>query len=274
MRKLNYIIVIALSTLIFVNSLFGQKVDVFQEEQIKANQVLAEKIKQATLASKAAGELQIKLNNGDKNAALDAVKLSCDPTLIPLLELYADNGRSTTMFSKKDLLQMPWMPEWYQQHNGDADVALAKCGRTEYLTRILNQTDKSKDIYIRYEAVRKLGLIGNKVAYSRLLELLDDTVIPISPSDDVGLVSMADLVVDLLGRTVSDPPNTKGIYDIDKQILLWKKWFEEHKDLTEGAEKSKCDVVSAPVKANTDNLFTGTFLFTDYVPIAFWHNLF
>jgi hypothetical protein len=258
MKTIIYITIIAITVLLAVSSIFGQERNLVREQEERDFKLLQEKINHASMLSKAATELQRKLTTevgvgifGRKTVAFDAIK-SGDKTLIPLLEVYADLGEY------------------------DADVALAKAGRTEYLTQILNQTDKSKDERTRGEAVRKLFLIGNKVAYRRILELLDDTSSPPSPSNDVGLISMSEDIMYALAETVSDPPSLKNVYDTDKKILLWKKWFEEHKELTEGTETPKCDVVTPTAKpiSKTDNSFVNDILFTDYLSIVLLNKLF
>lgn len=274
MKTIIYIIVITAS-LSFAGFVCGQE----RNLQLEANLDLMKKINQAASLSKAAGELRIKLNNRVKNVAVDAIK-SGDVTLIPLLELYADNGIQRMSYSELTRRTEPWIIESHKQDNGDADVALAKSGRTEYLTKILSQTDKSKDIRIRYEAVRKLSLIGNKAAYKRLLELLDDISIPPSTSNasdfDELYSSISNVVMNSLTETVSEPPNLKDIYETDKRVLLWKKWFEEHKELTEGAETPKCNVATPTAKpiSKTDNSFAKDILFTDYLSIVLLNKLF
>ena len=271
MKKIIYITVIAITVFLVVNSIFGQERNLVREQKQNELKVLQEKINQAASLSKAARELRTKLENGFKNAAFDAVK-SDDATLIPLLELYADNGISQNIYSVETLRGMPWLEEYHKQINGDADAALAKAGRTDYLMRIIAQTDKSKYYVIREEALRKLFLIENKAAYRRILELLDDTTVPPSPSSDVGLISISEGIMYKLADTVSDPPNLKGIYDTDKKILLWKKWFEQHKELTDGAETPKCDVINTPtaqpISSNTNESFVKTVLLTDYFSIT------
>jgi hypothetical protein len=258
MKTIIYITIIAITTLLAGNSIFGQERNLVREKEEKDFQVLQEKINQAVSLSKAAGELRIKLSTesisilGSRTVAIEAVK-SGDATLMPLIEIYAELG-------------------WYH-----ADTALAKSGRTEYLTKILSQTDKSKNIWIRYEAVKKLILIGNKIAYKRLLELLDDTSVPLESSGDAQFVPIAEFVIHKLSEVVANPPNQKDIYDTDKVILIWKKWFEEHKELTEGSETPKCDVVTPtpkPMVSKTDNSFVNDILLTDYLSIVLLNKLF
>jgi hypothetical protein len=276
MKIINYIIIVMTASLSFVGFVCAQERDL----QMEANLVLIEKINKAASLSKAAGELQIKMNSGFKNAALDAIK-SGDLTLIPLLELYADNGIQRMTYNKLALRTELGIIEYHKQQNGDADVALAKLGRTEYLTRIINQTDKSKSLSVRYEAVRKLSLIGNKVAYRKILELLDETTVPLSNSNSSDFVeinsSMSDVVMNALAETVSDSPNLKDVSETDKKVLLWKKWFEQHKELTEGAETPKCDVVTPtakPMVSKTDDSFVKDILFTDYLAFVLLNKLF
>jgi hypothetical protein len=259
MKKITYITILAITILLSVNSIFGQERNLVREQEEKDFQVLQEKIKQASLISKTASELQIKLTTelgakmfGKRTVAFEAVK-SGDTTVIPLLEIYADLGKY------------------------DADTALAKAGINKYLTKILKQTEKSEDMDTRYDAVRKLTLIGNKIAYKRLLELLDDTLVPVSSSNDYIYTPIWSTVMRELTETVSDPPNLKGIYDSDELRLIWKKWFDEHKELTEGAETPKCDVVNTPTAKpinKVDNSFAEKILFTDYLSIVLLNKLF
>jgi hypothetical protein len=277
MKKVTNSTALLITVLLSMNSMFGQEIDLQRE----ANSALIVKIDQASSLSKAAGELRRKLETGDKKAAFDAIN-SCDATLLPILELYADNGIQRMRFSEFILRTEPWFVEYYKQINGDADAALAKSGRTEYMTRILHQTDKSKKIKIRYEAVRKLFLVGNKLAYIKIQELLDETAIPPPPSNSSDFVEinspMSDVVMNALAETVSDPPNLKNVYETDKKILLWKKWFEKHKELTEGAEMPKCGVVNTPklkpIISKTDNSYVNGILFTDYLSIVLLGKLF
>jgi hypothetical protein len=276
MKKIIYVTTLAILSLLLVNSVCGQERNLMLEQKQLESKALQEKFDQAASLSKAAGELRTKLENGVKNAAFDAVK-SCDASLIPLLELYANNGISRNIYHGDTLQRMPYLEEYNKQNNGDADAALAKSGRTEYLTRILNQTDKSKNERVRGEAVRKLFLIGNKEAYKKLLELLDDTVVPQSHSDHVGLISISEGIMYKLAETEVNPPNLNNVDETDKKILLWKKWFEQHKELTDGAETLKCNVAPTPTAipmiSNTDNSFLKEALFTDYLSVLLLTNL-
>ncbi len=274
--KKTTVTIIVMTTLFFVNLIFGQEINLVLEQKQNELKVVKEKINQAASLSKAAEELRTKLENGVKNAAFDAVK-SGDVSLIPLLELYADNGVSRNIYYGDTLQRMPYLEEYNKQNNGDADAALASVGRVEYLTRILNQTDKSKDERIRGEAVRKLFLIGNKTAYKKILELLDDTNVPPTSASDVGSISISEKIMYTLAGTVTNPPNLKDIYETDKKVLLWKKWFEQHKELTEDAETPKCDVVNTPtakpISNKPSNSFTKRVLFTEYLSIILWNKL-
>jgi hypothetical protein len=245
-KKLLYITVIAITVLLSVNSNFGQERDLAQEKKYAEDSIFIDKILQAESVSDAARDLRRKLEKNDIRGVLEAVK-SCDVSLIPLLELLA-NRKS-----------------WYF-----ADLALVRMGKTEFLKPMIDQTLPSEDWDTRYTAIKKLALTENKQAFKRLLELLDDSKMPKSIADDIALSPMSEIVMNELSEVVSNPPNLKGIYETDKRVLLWKKWFYEHKELTEGAETPKCDVntTAKPIISEAENSYVKRVLFTDYLSIV------
>jgi hypothetical protein len=253
MKTAIYIGIVALAILFPNTFVSAQKVDPKDEQRLVDVRLLNERIKNAASLSKSATELQTKLINDHKTAIFEAVEIG-DDSLMPLIEIYAELG----MYN--------------------ADTALAKSGRTEYLTKIIRQTDKNSRIQDRYIAIRKLILIANRDSYQRLYELLDDTEVPVSPSGDEIYQSIASLVINQLSQTVSNPPALRNIYDTTQRIKIWKKWFEEHKELTEGAETPKCDVVNTqtakPMISKTDNSFAEKVLFADYLSIVLLGKLF
>jgi transcriptional regulator with PAS, ATPase and Fis domain len=207
----------------------AQEVDVFAEKQRNANKILEEKINQLTSESKEANELWRKLVVVCQNSVVfDAVK-SSDAAVIKLLELVADNGIARMVVSEHQLKETAWLIELWQLYNCDADVALAKAGNTKYLNRIISQTDASKAHRIREDAVRKLVLIDNNVAYKRLYELLDDTTMPKSEGGDDQELPISESVMYEMEKAVSNPPNLKKVYETIDKINLWKKWFKENK---------------------------------------------
>ena len=121
-------------------------------------------------------------------------------------------------------------------------MALAKLGETEYLNQIILETE-SPNISDQNFAIRKLAYVANKKAYTKLYSLLDNTKERendkrhISKSDcglccDVMVFSIASEVVRVLSKTIPNPP-VKSYFGTDEDIELWKKWFEEHKELIE-----------------------------------------
>lgn len=80
----------------------------------------------------------------------------------------------------------------------------------------------SEDAAIRSYAVWKLSMLKTKEAYAKLYELLDDNKVRDNdPNDDVGIMSMSDVVKDRLSSTETDVPKGKDAYDTG----AWKAWF-------------------------------------------------
>ena len=229
MKILNCILLFLTVQMFCLVAANAQEVDVFMERQRNANKILDEKINQLTSESKEANELWKKLVvNCQKSVVFEAAK-SSDPAVIKLLELVADNGIARMAVPEYMLKEAPILIELWQQHNCDADVALAKVGNTKYLNLILSQTDASKTPRIREEAVRKLILIDNNEAYKRLYELLDDTTVPKSEAADAPNMPIYESVIYGMETAVSNPPNIKKVYETKDRINLWKKWFKENK---------------------------------------------
>jgi hypothetical protein len=249
--KTTHSIILILSILLISAFVYGQYRDPVHEKKYVENLILHEKIEQSASVSDATQDLRRKLGGNNVKGIIEAVK-SCDTSFIPLLELFT------------------------QIKGSYADVALVRMGKTEYLKPLIDQTLLSEDWDVRYTAIKKLALTENKLAYKRLYELLDDTKTYKSDSDEV-FSTMPQIVMSELSEIVSNPPNLKSVYETDKRILLWKKWFEEHKELTEGTETPKCNVVTPtpkPIVSKTDNSFVNDILFTDYLSIVLLNKLF
>jgi HEAT repeat protein len=229
MKKITYFVNAVLVGLFLINLGFSQELNSIRNQKINEIKQVEEKINQLSAKSKEADEIRKIIESGNKLTAFEKIKKD-DESVIQLLEIYADKGVARMIYSEETIRQMPWIIEYHQQSNGDADVALAKLGRTEYLKRILSQTDKSKNILIRYEAIRKLILIDSKESYTKLYELLDDTNEIKSESDDVTFVSIAGFVIGELSKVVDCPPTEKGKFISNEMaVKLWKDWFKRQK---------------------------------------------
>ncbi len=108
-----------------------------------------------------------------------------------------------------------------------ADVALAQLGENEYYEKILAELNN-----IRYTAISKLVLIGNKAAYKKLYELLNDTSVP-PVSGDILHSSKSEIVMIYLGREVKNPPRLPNGNVNTTDVADWKAWFARNKHLIE-----------------------------------------
>lgn len=126
-----------------------------------------------------------------------------------------------------------------------AHVALAKLGDADAVQAIVAEVD-NKSPAIQDLGIRKLSLVGRKVAYEKLYELLDDKK-PRPNTDcqkifeeenqrhpenkrepycDVVYLDRSLTVIAILQKTVKNPPG-KARSGSDEEIELWKKWIVE-----------------------------------------------
>lgn len=156
--------------------------------------------------SNSAKVLAEKVKEGDNQSILEAGKLG-DKTLIPYLKTLAANGST-----------------W-------AQMALAKLGETEYLNQILAEID-DENPSVQDRAMEKLRYVGGKGAFKKFYELLDDTAPRLTESHCVIFFTRSTMAMFFLRKMVDNPP-TQNTNPSDKNISLWKDWFERNKHLIE-----------------------------------------
>lgn len=188
-----------------------------------------------------ARQLEAKLNSGSitaetYKAILEAGK-SSDKSFIPYLKTLAsretDNDYDRALHTIKSYAQ----------------IALAMLGDEEYLNKIVREVD-SKDIFLQNTAMERLAMVNNKLTYKTFYRLLEDTKyrqeVPsegelqaakeggyhLRKGDEI-LVPRSFMVMRILSKMVANPPTCPNLNEKESDIKLWKKWFEEHKELIE-----------------------------------------
>ena len=181
-------------------------------------------------------QLKEKFRNGVTDESLKAILDagdSANPAIIPYLKQLA-------LQTDSDLL-VKSIPSY-------AQIALAKLGEESYLLPIVKKLD-DPDIFVQDVSIQRLSLVGGKRMYREFYRLLDDTKYRYEDVAEVDLQKMRDLgatglrkgdqileprsfaVMKLLSKMVGNPPVYCDIPPSEKHISLWKKWFEEHKEL-------------------------------------------
>ena len=210
MKRITFIAVIALSTLIFANSMFAQDPALLREqgERMEKTRRAQTAFETATNSSNGAKVLHERLlksrSEGEFGQAISDVVQANDRSVVPYLKA------RLALYSEGKL---------------DIEVALLHLGETEYFDKTVAELS-SKDAVVRYYAVMKLSLFKTKEAYRKLLELLDDET-GWEDHGDYTIPSLAYRVKVILAATVEDPPTGKDVYD----TAAWKAWFEKHKEL-------------------------------------------
>jgi len=173
-------------------------------------------LQQAVAASASAKALKAKVDAQESDVILEAAKTG-DKSLIPYLKLLATGEFKRTIEGSAAF---------------EAHVALVKLGEEEASTEIFAELD-SESPRVQNAAIAKFALVGNKVAYKKLYELLDDIANRSSETTDVAYGSKSRTVMVYLGRTVDNPPllpnGNVNYYDIS----VWKAWFAKNKHLIE-----------------------------------------
>jgi hypothetical protein len=205
-----------------------------------------------------AKQLEAKLNSGSitaetYKAILEAGK-SGDKSFIPYLKTLASRETTTDYDTALHTIK------------SYAQIALATLGDEEYLNKIVKEVD-GENIFLQNTAMERLAMVNNKLTYKTFYRLLDDTKyrqeIPTeaqlqkakelgatSRIGDVMLEPRSFFAMELLSKLVTNPPTSPNLEKKHSEkvsdIKLWKKWFEEHKELIDDAETPKCDVVNTP----------------------------
>lgn len=144
-------------------------------------------------------------------------------------------------------------------------MALAKLGEREYLNQILAEVD-SEEPRVQDRGIEKLAYIGGKESFRKFYQLIDDTNPRENPECekdvkafeefkkthpevencgfccDEAFFDRSTTVIITLHKILKDYPDIPPRY-LEKnshperwgkeQIILWKAWFENHKDLIE-----------------------------------------
>jgi hypothetical protein len=188
---------------------------------------------------------------GFSQSVISQIENSTDTTKT-LIEKIKTEGQKAILDAGKsgDKSLVPYLKTLV--NSASAQMALAKLGEDEYLNQILLETESS-EINIQNFAIRKLAYVANKQAFRKLYKLLDNKKergkkecekeirkVEETKSDtskcgfccDVMVFSMASEVVRVLSKTIESPP-VKSSYGTDEDIQIWKKWFEENRELIE-----------------------------------------
>ena len=177
--------------------------------------------------------LESRVKEGDYKAIVEAGN-SGDITLIPYLKQLSSNleGRSNRNH-----------PSFFSH------IALARLGDNEAIQQILEEVDNESPA-VQDKGMGKLSLVGGKVALRKFYELLDDTKPrkntdclkmfeehnkkhpenKLSPYCDVIYFTRSVTAMISLKRLVENPP-VKTFYGTQKEIDVWKDWFEKNKHL-------------------------------------------
>jgi HEAT repeat protein len=188
-----------------------------------------------------AKQLEAKLNSGSitsetYKAILEAGK-SGDKSFIPYLKTLASRETTTDYDTALHTIK------------SYAQIALATLGDEEYLNKFIRDVD-SENIFLQDLAMHKLAMVNNKSTYKTFYRLLDDTKYRQEvPTDaelqaakeggyhlrkgDELLVPRSFMVMRILSKMVTNPPTCPNLNEKESDIKLWKKWFEEHKELIE-----------------------------------------
>lgn len=173
------------------------------------------------------------VEEGNTGAILEAAATG-DVTLIPYLKQLCDDVKQRSNFNHRAFF---------------AHIALAKLGDAEAVREIMAEVD-SESPAVQDSAMRKLSLIGGKVAFKRFYELLDETKPrentdclkmfeeqnrnppedPPTPFCHVVYWSKSFMAMFFLRKMVDDPP-FKHLGSTSKEIGLWKEWFGKRKSL-------------------------------------------
>lgn len=166
--------------------------------------------------------IKAQVNEGKRDAILEAANTG-DIALIPYFKELASNVKARQNSNSAAFF---------------AHIALAKLNDMEAFNEILAEVN-SDDPYKQDSGIIKLGYIGNRDAYKKLYELLDDDEPrenplcrkafefeiqkPVSTCDVIFFPRNVTAILALL-LTVPDPP-TKSRIPTPETIQLWKAWF-------------------------------------------------
>lgn len=180
-----------------------------------------------------AKRLKNQVKEGDFKAILEAADTG-DITLIPYLKQLSSNLEGRKNFNH---------PSFFSH------VALAKLGDDEAIKQILAEVDNDSPA-IQDNGMRKLSLIGGKVALKKFYDLLDDT----KSREDTDCLKMFEehnkkhpenklsaychvmyfprsvTAMNYLRKMIENPP-VKTFYGTQTEINLWKEWFKKNKHL-------------------------------------------
>ena len=182
-------------------------------------------------------QLEEKLNNGTTSDALESILeagKSGNKTFIPYLKKLA--------LQPADSINIHTISSY-------AQIALAGLGEKAYLSAIIGDVD-NENIFLQNVAIQKLALVGGKPAFKVFFQLLDDKeyrVEKLTPQDerkiqetgqfsrkgDEVLEPRSFLVMRLLSKMTDNPPVPCDVQPSEKEILIWKEWFGNHRYLIE-----------------------------------------
>ncbi len=207
---------------------------------VYANLVLAQNTEQLSVEQQLKEKLKCVITSDLMKAMLDAGKKG-DKSIIPDLKKIAsretDSDYNIALYTTKSYAQ----------------IALAMLGDEEYLNKIVGDID-GENIFLQNTAMERLAMVNNKLTYKTFYRLLDDTKyrqeIPteaqlqyakkiggVSRVGDVMLEPRSFFAMYFLSKLVANPPtlpnSEKKHSEKLSDIQIWKKWFEEHKELIE-----------------------------------------
>ncbi len=182
--------------------------------------------------------LREKLKRGETREALEAILeagKSGDKAFVPYL---------------KELASRPDFGPSIYTLPSYAQMALAKLGEEPYLSAIIKDLD-STNIFAQDRAIERLGKVGGRPAFKEFFRLLDDkkyrsetvTDADIAKMREIGATVMRKgdqileprsfLVMKLLSTLVENPPVSPDAIPTEKDIPIWKVWFDKHRSLFE-----------------------------------------
>ena len=148
-----------------------------------------------------------------------------DLSLIPHLRVIADDKGAGILTSNKRLPRSMVGSGAYLAH-----IALAKLGDPNVLPEVFAELESTDDV-AQEAAIAKLGQIGGKEAYRKLLQLLDDKSTRPHPIDNP-LRPKSQQAMGVLGQLFSDTPKRpNGVTDYDREA--WKAWAAKNQHLIE-----------------------------------------
>jgi hypothetical protein len=186
-------------------------------------------------------QLETQLNSGNITGKEYATILEAgrtgDKSFIPYLK---------TLASKKTSIYYDMSLHTIKSY---AQIALATLGDEEYLNKFIKDAT-GDNLALQDIGMERLAMVNNKLTYKVFYRLLDDTKyrqeIPTEAQlqyakeiggvcriGDVILVPRSFMVIRLLSKIVVNPPTSPNVEVKESDIKLWKKWFEEHKELIE-----------------------------------------